>query len=78
MNEYIFNSDTYYQLATVCILLTLKPHGLLSSLIYEAMMLFIPKFQLYSKQHPNKDLYIYHQLKCLHAHSQKNLQMFTI
>jgi len=60
MNDYIFNSNIYNSVHVFTFLM-LKPHELLSS------QLFIPKFQLRSKQYPKwftKDLH--HQPTSIH------------
>ena len=65
MNLYICNSDILNCLYFSDVETT---WAIIMSIIYEAMALFIPKFQFHSKQYPKwftKELR--HQLKCLHT-----------
>ena len=65
INSYIFNSNILNCLH-FCDVET--SWAIIKSVIYEAMTLFIPKFQVYSKQYPKwftKELR--HQIKCLHT-----------
>jgi len=65
MNIYILSSNIFSCLHTSDVE---TAWAIIKSVVYEAMTLFIPKFQLRSKQYPKwftKDLR--HQLKCLHT-----------
>ena len=65
MNLYICNSDILNCLYFSDVETT---WAIIKLIIYEAMTLFIPKFQFHSKQYPKwfiKELH--HQLKCLHT-----------
>ena len=65
INAYIFNSDIINCLHFTDAEIT---WAFTKSIIYDAMMLFIPKFQFHSKQYPKwftKELC--HQLTCLHT-----------
>ena len=65
MNAYIFNSNIINCLHFTDVKTT---WAFIKSIIYDAMMMFIPKFQFRSKQYPKwftKD--VCHQLNCLHT-----------
>ena len=69
MNAYIFNSNTINCLHFTDVETT---WAFIKSIIYDAMMLFIPKFLFHSKQYPKwltKDLR--HQLKTVYTPLEK-------